>query len=124
MDLMLIDNIQKFNSDLKLDSFYEAAINKLNLPNNSAKFNELYSATLLKKVMEYSEKIKSFDSKLGTARNEYESSKELLDIAIAQTEIKAKLATAKKELYDRQSGTLSEILTKQTEIKFKQTEVK
>ena len=124
MELMLIDNIQKFNSDLKLDSFYEATIKKLNLPNNSAKFNELYSATLLKKVMEYSEKIKSFDSKLGTARNEYESSKELLDIAIAQTEIKAKLAIAKKELYDRQSGTLSEILTKQTEIKFKQTEVK
>jgi hemolysin D len=124
MELMLIDNIQKFNSDLKLGSFYEAAINKLNLPNNSAKFNELYSTTLLKKVMEYSEKIKSFDSKLNTARNEYESSKELLDIAIAQTEIKAKLATAKKELYDRQSGTLSEILTKQTEIKFKQTEVK
>ena len=124
MELMLIDNIQKFNSNLKLDSFYEATIKKLNLPNNSAKFNELYIATLLKKVMEYSEKIKSFDSKLNTARNEYESSKELLDIAIAQTEIKAKLATAKKELYDRQSGTLSEILTKQTEIKFKQTEVK
>ncbi len=124
MELMLIDNIQKFNSDLKLDSFYEATIKKLNLPNNSAKFNELYSVTLLKKVMEYSEKIKSFDSKLGTARNEYESSKELLDIAIAQTEIKAKLAKAKKELYDRQSGTLSEILTKQTEIKSKQTEVK
>jgi len=124
MELMLIDNIQKFNSDLELDSFYEATIKKLNLPNNSTKFNELYSATLLKKVMEYSEKIKSFDSKLKTARNEYESSKELLDIAIAQTEIKAKLATAKKELYDRQSGTLSEILTKQTEIKFKQTEVK
>ena len=124
MELMLIDNIQKFNSDLKLDSFYEATIKKLNLPNNSAKFNELYSATLLKKVTEYSEKVKSFDSKLNTARNEYESSKELLDIAIAQTEIKAKLATAKKELYDRQSGTLSEILTKQTEIKFKQTEVK
>ena len=124
MELMLIDNIQKFNSDLKLDSFYEATIKKLNLPNNSAKFNELYSATLLKKVTEYSEKIKSFDSKLNTARNEYESSKELFEIAIAQTEIKAKLATAKKELYDRQSGTLSEILTKQTEIKFKQTEVK
>ena len=124
MELMLIDNIQKFNTELKLDSFYEATIKKLNLPNNSAKFNELYSVTLLKKVMEYSEKIKSFDSKLGTARNEYESSKELLDIAIAQTEIKAKLAKAKKELYDRQSGTLSEILTKQTEIKFKQTEVK
>ena len=124
MELMLIDNIQKFNSDLNLDSFYEATIKKLNLPNNSAKFSELYSATLLKKVTEYSEKIKSFDSKLNTARNEYESSKELLDIAIAQTDIKAKLATAKKELFDRQSGTLSEILTKQTEIKFKQTEVK
>ena len=124
MELMLIDNIQKFNSDLKLDSFYEAVINKLNLPNNSEKFNELYGVTLLKKVMEYSEKIKSFDSKLGTARNEYESSKELLDIAIKQTEIKAQLARAKKELFDQQSGTLSEILTKQTEIQAKQTAVK
>ncbi len=123
MELMLIDNIQKFNSNLKLDSFYESAINKLNLPNNSEKFNELYSVTLLKKVLEYSEKIKSFDAKLNTAQNEYESSKELLDIAVKQTEIKAQLARAKKELYDRQSGTLSEILTKQTEIKAKQTAV-
>ena len=124
MELMLIDNIQKFNSNLKLDSFYEAAINKLNLPNNSEKFNELYSVTLLKKVLEYSEKIKSFDAKLNTARNEYESSKELLDIAVKQTDIKAQLARAKKELYDQQSGTLSEILTKQTEIQAKQTAVK
>ena len=124
MELMLIDNIQKFNSNLKLDSFYEAAISKLNLPNNSEKFNELYSVTLLKKVLEYSEKIKSFDAKLNTARNEYESSKELLDIAVKQTDIKAQLARAKKELYDQQSGTLSEILTKQTEIQAKQTAVK
>ena len=124
MELMLIDNIQKFNSNLKLDSFYEAAISKLNLPNNSEKFNDLYSVTLLKKVLEYSEKIKSFDAKLNTARNEYESSKELLDIAVKQTDIKAQLARAKKELYDQQSGTLSEILTKQTEIQAKQTAVK
>lgn len=124
MELMLIDNIQKFNSNLKLDIFYEAAINKLNLPNNSEKFNELYSVTLLKKVLEYSEKIKSFDAKLDTARNEYESSKELLDIAVKQTEIKAQLARVKKDLYDQQLGTLSEILTKQTEIQAKQTAVK
>ena len=124
MELMLIDNIQKFNSNLKLDSFYDAAITKLNLPNNSEKFNDLYSVTLLKKVLEYSEKIKSFDAKLNTARNEYESSKELLDIAVKQTDIKAQLARAKKELYDQQSGTLSEILTKQTEIQAKQTAVK
>ena len=124
MELKLIDNIQKFNSNLKLDSFYEAAITKLNLPNNSEKFNDLYSVTLLKKVLEYSEKIKSFDAKLNTARNEYESSKELLDIAVKQTDIKAQLARAKKELYDQQSGTLSEILTKQTEIQAKQTAVK
>ena len=124
MELMLIDNIQKFNSNLKLDSFYEAAITKLNLPNNSEKFNDLYSVTLLKKVLEYSEKIKSFDAKLNTARNEYESSIELLEISEKQTEIKAQLARAKKELYDQQSGTLSEILTKQTEIQAKQTAVK
>ena len=124
MELMLIDNIQKFSSNLKLDNFYEAAITKLNLPNNSEKFNDLYSVTLLKKVLEYSEKIKSFDAKLNTARNEYESSKELLDIAVKQTDIKAQLARAKKELYDQQSGTLSEILTKQTEIQAKQTAVK
>ena len=123
MEQMLIDNIQKFNSNLKLDSFYEAAIKKLDLQNNSEKFNELYSVTLLKKVLEYSEKIKSFDAKLNTAQNEYESSKELLAISQKQTEIKAELARAKKELYDRQLGTLSDILTKQTEIKSKQAAV-
>ena len=96
MEQMLIDNIEKFNSNLKLDSFYEAAIDKLNLQNNSEKFYELYSVTLLKKVLEYSEKIKSFDAKLNTARNEYQSSKELLEISKKQTEIKAELARAKK----------------------------
>ncbi|MDG2299573.1 MAG: cyclic nucleotide-binding domain-containing protein [Planktomarina sp.] len=123
MEQLLIDNIQKFNSKLNLDSFYDATIDKLNLQKNSEKFNELYKVTLLKKVLEYSEKIKSFDSKLDTARNEYESSKELLEISKKQTEIKAQLARAKKELYDRQSGTLSDILTKQTEIKTKQAAV-
>ena len=123
MEQMLIDNIEKFNSNLKLDSFYEAAIDKLNLQNNSEKFYELYSVTLLKKVLEYSEKIKSFDAKLNTARNEYQSSKELLEISKKQTEIKTELARAKKELYDRQAGTLSDILTKQTEIKARQAAV-
>ena len=123
MEQMLIDDIQQFNSKLNLNSFYEATIKKLNLENNSEKFNELYSVTLMKKVLEYSEKIKSFNSKLDTARNEYESSKELLEISKKQTEIKAQLARAKKELFDRQSGTLSDILTKQTEIKVKQTAV-
>ena len=123
MEQMLIDNIEKFNSNLKLDSFYESAIDKLNLQNNSEKFYELYSVTLLKKVLEYSEKIKSFDAKLNTARNEYQSSKELLEISKKQTEIKAELARAKKELYDRQVGTLSDILTKQTEIKARQAAV-
>ena len=123
MEQMLIDNIEKFNSNLKLGIFYEAAIKKLNLQNNSKKFNELYSVTLLKKVLEYSEKIKSFDAKLNTAQNEYEASKELLAISKKQTGIKADLARAKKELYDRQLGTLSDILTKQTEIKAKQAAV-
>ena len=123
MEQMLIDNIEKFNSNLKLERFYEAAIDKLNLQNNSEKFYELYSVTLLKKVLEYSEKIKSFDAKLNTARNEYQSSKELLEISKKQTEIKTELARAKKELYDRQVGTLSDILTKQTEIKARQAAV-
>ena len=123
MEQMLNDNIQQFNTSLKLDSFYEATIKKLNLQNNSEKFNKLYSATLIKKVLEYSEKIKSFDSKLDTARNEYESSKELLEISKKQTQIKAQLARAKKELYDLQTATLSDILTEQTEIKAKQTAV-
>ena len=123
MEQMLNDNIQKFNSKLKLNSFYEATIEKLNLQNSSEKFNRLYRDTLMKKVLEYSEKIKSFDSKLGTARNEYESSKELFVISKKQTEIKAQIARAKSELYDRQKGTLSDILIKQTEIKVKQTDV-
>ena len=50
MEQMLIDNIQKFNSNLKLDIFYEAAIEKLNLQNNSKKFNELYSVTIKKSI--------------------------------------------------------------------------
>ena len=123
IEQMLIDDIQQFNSKLNLNSFYEATIKKLNLENSSDIFNEFYSVTLMKKVLEYSEKIKSFNSKLDTARNEYESSKELLEISNKQTEIKAQLARAKKELFDRQSGTLSDILTKQTEIKVKQTAV-
>ena len=123
MEQMLNNNIQKFNSKLKLDSFYEATIEKLNLQNSSEKFNRLYRDTLMKKVLEYSEKIKSFDSKLDTARNEYESSKELFVISKKQTEIKAQIARAKSELYDRQKGTLSDILIKQTEIKAKQTAV-
>jgi hemolysin D len=123
MEQMLNNNIQKFNSKLKLDSFYEATIEKLNLQNSSEKFNRLYRDTLMKKVLEYSEKIKSFDSKLNTARNEYESSKELFVISKKQTEIKAQIARAKSELYDRQKGTLSDILIKQTEIKAKQTAV-
>ena len=123
MEQMLIDNVEKFSSNLKLNSFYEAAIKKLDMQNTSEKFTELYSVTLLKKVLEYSEKIKSFDAKLNTAQNEYESSKELLAISKKQTEIKAELARAKKELYDRQLGTLSDILTKQTEIKAKQAAV-
>ena len=123
MEQMLNNNIQKFNSKLKLDSFYEATIEKLNLQNSSEKFNRLYRDTLMKKVLEYSEKIKSFDSKLNTARNEYESSKELFVISKKQTEIKAQIARAKSELYDRQKGTLSDILIKQTAIKAKQTAV-
>jgi HlyD family secretion protein len=123
IEQMLIDDIQQFNSKLNLNSFYEATIKKLNLENSSDIFNEFYSVTLMKKVLEYSEKIKSFNSKLDTARNEYESSKELLEISKKQTKIKAQLARAKKELFDRQSGTLSDILTKQTEIKVKQTAV-
>ena len=123
MEQMLIDDIQQFNSKLNLNSFYEATIKKLNLENNSDKFNELYSVTLMKKVSEYSEKIKSFNSKIDTVRNEYKSSKELLEISKKQTEIKAQLARAKKKLFDRQSGTLLDILTKQTEIKVKQTAV-
>ena len=123
MEQMLNNNIQKFNSKLKLDSFYEATIEKLNLQNSSEKFNRLYRDTLMKKVLEYSEKIKSFDSKLDTARNEYESSKELFVISKKQTEIKDQIARAKSEMYDRQKGTLSDILIKQTAIKAKQTEV-
>ena len=111
MEQMLIDDIEKFNSNLKLDSFYNAAIDKLNLQNNSEKFYDLYSVTLLKKVLEYSEKIKSFDAKLNTARNEYQSSKELLEISKKQTEIKARQAAVQKDLYEREIVSLSQYLT-------------
>jgi hypothetical protein len=37
MEQMLVDDIQKFNSKLNLNSFYEATIKKLNVQNNSKK---------------------------------------------------------------------------------------
>ena len=47
-------------------------------------------------------KIKSLDAKLNKTIKEYESSKQLLDIAKKQTMIKAELALVKKELYTMQ----------------------
>jgi HlyD family secretion protein len=55
--------------------------------------------------------MKSFDSKLNKTRNEYVSSKELLEISKKQTEIKSKLTRVQKDLYDRKIGSLLKYLS-------------
>ena len=111
MEQALVDDIQKFRVTLELDDLYEKTVAELGLENTSQKLSNLYKTTLIKKVSEYSEKLKSFDSKLAKTRNEYVSSKELLEISKKQTEIKAKLTKVQKDLYNRKIGSLLKYLS-------------
>lgn len=124
MEQFIIGNSQKFNTNLEVDTLYNEIVKKLRFTNTSTKFSELYKSTLMKKVLEYSEKIKSLDSKLNKTRKEYKSSKKLLEIVKKQTLIKVRLTSVKKELFHRQVGTLSDISQKQTEIKARLTTVR
>ena len=111
MEQALVDDIQKFRVSLELDDLYEKTLEKLGLESPSQELSKLYKTTLIKKVSEYSEKLKSFDSKLAKTRNEYVSSKELLEISKKQTEIKAKLTKVQKDLYNRKIGSLLKYLS-------------
>lgn len=124
MEQFIIGNSQKFNTNLEVDTLYNEIVKKLRFTNTSTKFSELYKSTLMKKVLGYSEKIKSLDSKLNKTRKEYKSSKKLLEIVKKQTLIKVRLTSVKKELFHRQVGTLSDISQKQTEIKARLTTVR
>jgi HlyD family secretion protein len=124
MEQFIIGNSQKFNTNLEVDTLYNEIVKKLRFTNTSTKFSELYKSTLMKKVLEYSEKIKSLDSKLNKTRKEYKSSKKLLEIVKKQTSIKVRLTSVKKELFHRQVGTLTDISQKQTEIKARLTTVR
>ena len=120
----LINNNPKLNTNVEVDKLYDEIVKKLSLKNTSSKFSELYKNILMKKVLEYSEKIKSLDSKLNKTRKEYESSKKLFEIAKKQRSIKKRLTLVKKELFNRQIGTLSNISQKQTDIKAQLTTVR
>ena len=111
MEQALVDDIQKFRVNLELDDLYKKTLEKLGLESSSQKLSTLYKTTLIKKVSEYSEKLKSFDSKLAKTRNEYASSKELLEISKKQTEIKAKLTKVQNDLYNRKIGSLLKYLS-------------
>jgi len=111
MEQALVDDIQKFKSNVQLDNLYQKTVEKLGLKNTPPKLSDLYKTTLIKKVSEYSEKMKSFDSKLNKTRNEYVSSKQLLEISKKQTEIKSKLTRVQKDLYDRKIGSLLKYLS-------------
>jgi len=111
MEQALVDDIQKFRVSLELDNLYEKTVAELGLESTLQKLSNLYKTTLIKKVSEYSEKLKSFDSKLAKTRNEYVSSKELLEISKKQTEIKAKLTNVQKDLYNRKIGSLLKYLS-------------
>ena len=111
MEQALVDDIRKFKLNVQLDNLYQKTVEKLGLKNTPTKLSDLYKTTLIKKVSEYSEKMKSFDSKLNKTRNEYASSKELLEISKKQTEIKSKLTKVQKDLYDRKIGSLLKYLS-------------
>ena len=111
MEQALVDDIQKFKLNVQLDNLYQKTVEKLELKNTPPKLSDLYKTTLIKKVSEYSEKMKSFDSKLNKTRNEYVSSKQLLEISKKQTEIKSKLTKVQEDLYDRKIGSLLKYLS-------------
>ena len=64
MEEYLINNISEFDKDTDIDSLYLKILTKLNFQQESIGFSELYKSTLLKKITEYSQKIKSLNEKL------------------------------------------------------------
>ena len=117
MEEYLINNISEFDKDTDIDSLYLKILTKLNFQQESIGFSELYKSTLLKKITEYSQKIKSLDEKLNKTQKEYVSSKKLLDIVKKQTIIKAELASTKEKLYTMQKDKVIIIDEKQIQIK-------
>ena len=124
MEEFLVNNIQMFTENFNFDALYDDITNKLNFQREATTFSELYKSTLIKKVTEYSQKIKSLDAKLNKTIKEYESSKQLLDIAKKQTMIKAELALVKEELYTMQKDIVIKIDDKQIQIKSQLADVR
>ena len=124
MEEFLVTNIQQFNANFNIDKLYTEVLKELNFQHSAIGFSELYKSTLIKKVTEYSQKIKSLDGKLNKTKKEYESSKQLLDIAKKQTKIKAELALVKEDLYNMQKDTVTKIDEKQILIKSKLADVR
>ena len=122
MEEFLVNNIQMFTENFNFDVLYDDITNKLNFQRESTTFSELYKSTLIKKVTEYSQKIKSLDAKLNKTVKEYEP-KQLLD-AKKQTMIKAELALVKEELYTMQKDIVIKIDDKQIQIKSQLADVR
>jgi len=66
--------------------------------------------TLQKRVSEYRQTVKSFESKLSRLESEKMSTKESVDISREQTAIKERLRDVQKDLYDAKIGTLLQFL--------------
>ena len=124
MEEFLVTNIQNFNANFNIDTLHKEILHELKFQDASAEFSELYKSTLIKKVMEYSEKIKSLDAKLNKTKKEHESSKQLLDIAQKQAMIKAELALVKEQLFKKQKDTVAKIFEKQVRIKSQLADVR
>ena len=113
--------IQKINYDEKFSKLYKKIVKKLNIDSFPEDLKEasddplvlLYKKALEKKLSEYIQKIKSFDSKSNKTSSEYNSSIELLKISKSQTKIKERLAEVQKGLYDRKIGSLLKYLSAQ-----------
>ncbi|MDC1441195.1 HlyD family type I secretion periplasmic adaptor subunit [Rhodospirillaceae bacterium] len=125
MEENLVDDpktlIQKINYDEKFNELYKEIVKKLNISSFPEDLKEasddplvlLYKKALEKKLSEYIQKIKSFDSKSNKTSSEYNSSIELLKISKSQTKIKERLAEVQKSLYDRKIGSLLKYLSAQ-----------
>ncbi|MFL2802097.1 MAG: cyclic nucleotide-binding domain-containing protein [Paracoccaceae bacterium] len=124
MEEFLVTNIHQFSANFNIDALYTEIFKELNFQHSAIGFSELYKSTLIKKVTEYSQKIKSLDGKLNKTKKEYESSKQLLDIAEKQTKIKAELALVKEDLYNMQKDTVTKIDEKQILIKSQLADVR
>jgi hemolysin D len=116
-DIIVLTNLQQneeliYNLGLKIKrielerSLISGAVEVI----NGDDLDPLNLDTLQKRVSEYRQMVKSFESKLSRLESEKISAKESVDISREQTAIKEQLRDVQKDLYDAKIGTLLQFL--------------